>query len=295
MYNQITSNKEKTILLFVVAFAVVAGLGYLLSQVYDNPGIFVIALVIAIVQAWVSYFYSDKVALSLSGARPADHNSDRDLYHMVENLTMSVGLPMPKLYVIDDPAINAFATGRDPKHAAVAVTRGAMEKLDKSELEGVLAHELSHVQNRDILVMTVVVTLVGVLSIVSNIFLRWSFWGGGRSRDNENGGNAIMAIFGIIAIILAPIIGSLIQLAISRKREYLADASGALITRYPDGLASALEKIAGDKSQLQTANTATAHMFIANPFKKAGSWASGLLQTHPPITDRVKRLREMAM
>lgn len=294
MYNQITSNKEKTILLFTVAFAVVAGLGYLLSVVYNNPFIFTIAIIIAIIQAWVSYFYSDKIALGLSGAREANHDSDRDLYHLVENLTMSVGLPMPGLYVIDDPAINAFATGRDPKHAAVAVTRGAIEKLDKSELEGVLAHELSHVQNRDILIMTVVVTLVGILSLVSDLFLRWSFWGGGRSRDDEGGGNAVMAVFGIIAIILAPIIGTLIQLAISRKREYLADASGALITRYPDGLASALEKIGEDKNQLRTASTATAHLFIANPFKKAGSWASGLLQTHPPLADRIKRLHNMA-
>lgn len=293
MYNAIAANKTRTLLLFVVVFGLVSGIGYLFSVAYNNPIIFYIAITLAAVQSWVAYFMSDQIALATSGAKPTSEKTEPTYWHLVENLTITAGLPMPKLYIIEDQAINAFATGRDPKHAALAVTRGALDRLEKVELEGVLAHELSHVQNRDILVMTVAVTLIGVVSILANFMLRMAWFGGGRRRDNE-GGSPLIAILAILAALFAPLIGTLIQLAISRRREYLADASGALLTRYPDGLADALEKIANDRQQLRTASNATAHLFIANPFKATvGQTAANLFSTHPPVQDRIRRLREM--
>ena len=240
----------------------------------------------------VAYWHSDKIALRIAGAHPARKEQYFDLYTTVENLSIAAGLPMPRVYVINDPAPNAFATGRDPKHAVVAVTTGLIEILDKTEMEGVLAHELSHVGNRDMLVSTVAVVLVGFVSIVADIFLRMSLFGGGNDRDRHP---AIM-IIGLVAIILAPIAATLLQLAISRKREYLADASGALLTRYPEGLARALEKISMYSRPMQKQSTAIAHLYISNPFGKKGTGKklSNLFSTHPPAEERIKRLRDMA-
>lgn len=241
-----------------------------------------------------SYYYSDKIVLSMSGARPAKKNEFRDLYTSVENLSIASGLPMPKVYVVDDPAPNAFATGRDPKHAAVCATTGILEKLKKIELEGVIAHELSHVKNYDTRLMGVVAILAGSIAILADVFFR-SMW----FRDDEDRRDSgIFLLIGIVFAILAPIAATLIQLAISRRREYLADADGALLTRYPDGLARALEKIADDKNMLKRASTATAHFYIESPFKtdvkkRSGQWFVNLFSTHPPIEDRIRILRSM--
>ena len=227
-----------------------------------------------------------------SGAQPITEADNTYLYHTVENLCITAGLPLPKIYIIPDGAINAFATGRDPQHASVAVTVGAINKLQNEELEGVIAHELSHVKNYDIRLMTIVIVLVGMITIFADIFLRGSFFGG-RSRDNN--GNPILLVIGLVLIVLSPVIAKLIQLAISRKREYLADASGALLTRYPEGLARALEKIEADPAVLASASSATAHLYIANPFKGTGKFFANAFSTHPPVEDRIKKLREMAV
>lgn len=258
-----------------------------------------VMLIISGLMSFFSYYYSDKLVLSMSGAKPADPETYRELHHLVENLSIAAGLPKPKVYVVNDPAPNAFATGRDPKHAAVATTTGILEKLKKAELEGVIGHELSHVKNFDTRLMGVVSILVGSVAILSDVFLRSLWWGGMRSRDDENrGANGILAIVAIILAVVAPITASLIQLAISRRREFLADADGALLTRYPDGLASALEKIAADNHILKSASTATAHFYIENPFKtdtgrKMGQGLANLFSTHPPIQERIKILRSM--
>ncbi|MCL4365882.1 M48 family metallopeptidase [Patescibacteria group bacterium] len=242
---------------------------------------------------FVSYYWSDKIVLGISGAKLVKHDENKELYHLVENLCIAAGLPVPKIYTIEDTAPNAFATGRDPKHAAIAFTTGILQKLNKQELEGVTAHELSHVGNRDTLLMSVVSILVGTVALLSDFFLR-SMWFGGRDRDRE-GNNTIFVILGIAAAILAPIIATLIQLAVSRRRELLADASGVLLTRYPEGLANALLKISSDKEPLEVANRGTAHLYIVNPLKgkDAVGWFAGLFNTHPPIEVRVKALREM--
>ena len=271
----------------------VIGLGWVLAYAFNNYFILVIAVVIAVVQALVSYYQSDKIALAISGAKEVPRKEPYlELHRIIENLSITAGLPKPRIYVIADPAPNAFATGRDPKHAAVAVTTGLLEKLNKTELEGVISHELSHVGNYDIRLMTIVVVLVGVVALASDFFLRYLWWGGGRSRRSEGGGQLqlILFIVGIVLAILAPIAAVLIQLAISRKREYLADATGALLTRYPEGLASALEKISAYQEPMRSANRATAHLYIADPFKKK---VSSLLMTHPPVGERVKRLKAM--
>ena len=223
-----------------------------------------------------------------------EHNQNPELYHIVENLCITAGLPVPRIYIIPENQLNAFATGRDKNHAVIAVTQGLLNRLNKTELEGVLAHELSHIGNKDMLLSTVVVILVGIIAMLSNMFMRVSFWGG-RNRDNDNKAGALLMILGIVASILAPIAATLIQLAISRKREFLADASGALLTRYPEGLASALEKISSDPTPMRTANTATSHLYISNPFKgKQGqSWFVKLFMTHPPVEERIKILRDM--
>ena len=242
-----------------------------------------------------SYWSSDKIALSLNHAKEIKREDNVDLWNTVENLSITAGLPMPKVCIIEDPSPNAFATGRDKNHAVVCVTTGLLQILNKTELEGVIAHELSHIGNRDILLSTVVVVLVGFVSIVSHMFLRSTFFGGRGNRDN-NDGAGIMMLIGIVLSILAPISATLIQLAISRKREFLADASGALITRYPEGLASALQKISNYSGKMQYANTATAHMFIVNPFgsgSQLGKKVSNLFSTHPPLEDRIARLRSM--
>lgn len=292
IYNQISANKAKTwliIVLFIVFFFVVSFvLGKALGYGLSFAGIM---LIISGLISFFSYFNSDKIVLSMSGAKIADKSTHRTLYTVVENLSIAAGLPMPKVYFVDDPALNAFATGRDPKHAAVATTTGLLEKLSKVELEGVIAHELSHVGNYDTRLMGIVSILVGSIAILADVFLRSMFWGGNRDRDNRN--NQIFMIIGIIAAILAPIAATLIQLAVSRRREYLADASGALLTRYPDGLADALLKIAADPKPLKRASNATAHFYIENPFKgkAAKSFLTGLFSTHPPVEDRIRILR----
>ena len=240
-----------------------------------------------------SYWYSDKIVLSMMKAKPIEEKDHRDLYHAIENLCITAGLPIPKIFIIEEQQMNAFATGRDAKHAVVAITRGLLNRLEKSELEAVMAHELSHIGNKDMLLGTVVVILVGIVVMVSNFFLRISFFGGSRRDKGKTGG--LMILFGIIAAILAPIAAQVIQLAISRKREFLADASGALLTRYPEGLARALEKISQDQTPLRTANNSTSHLFISSPFKgkQAAGWFVRMFSTHPPIEERIRALRDM--
>jgi len=292
VYTQQSSNVAKTYLLMGLFLVVIAGLGYFISAYYNNPGILYIAIIFSVLMNVASFWWSDKIVLSISKARPASREEFFDLYTVTENLSITAGLPMPKLYVIDDPAPNAFATGRDKTHAVVCATTGLLQKLDRPELEGVIAHELSHIGNRDILLMSAVVVLVGFVSIISNIFMRSMWFGGGRRDDNREGGG-VLAIVGIVLIVLSPIIATLIKLAISRRREYLADSSGALLTRYPEGLARALEKISTYNLPMKTANTATAHLFISNPFGNKGTAISNLFQTHPPIAERIKILRSM--
>lgn len=289
LYTQKDSNIHKTWLLMSMFFAVVIALGWFFSIYYQNSFILIGFAVFAIVMNITSYWFSDKIVIGLAGAKSVSKAEMPDLYNIVENLSITAGLPMPKLYVITDPAPNAFATGRDANHAAVAVTTGILGILDRKELEGVLAHELSHVGNRDMLVSTVAVVLAGFVSIIADFFLRSRLWGGNRDNDRE-GGNALM-IVGIIFAILAPIFATLIQLAISRKREYLADASGALLTRYPEGLASALGKIGQYSKPMQRQSSAIAHLYIANPLGGGmGKKVATLFATHPPIEDRIKAL-----
>lgn len=247
------------------------------------------AVAFSIISSLVSYYAGDKIALKSTGARHIQKEDNPYLYRMVENLCITAGLPVPKVHIIDSPALNAFATGRDPEHASIAVTSGLMAALENEELEGVIAHELAHIQNYDIRVMTIVVVLVGTLALIADMFWRMSFFGGGDNRDNKTGG--ILAIVGIVLILVSPIVAELIKLAVSRKREYLADASGALLTRYPEGLARALEKISASAEKLRTANAATAHMFISNPFKSKGF--TKFFSTHPPAEDRIAKLRGM--
>ncbi|MGB0757686.1 MAG: M48 family metallopeptidase [Patescibacteria group bacterium] len=290
MYDHIDANKRKSVLLITFFVIVVVFVGYAFGQYtgYGYGGV-VIATIIAIVMSLVGYFEGDKVALASSGAKgPLKPNDNPYVYRMVENLSITAGLPMPKVYIIPSPALNAFATGRDPEHASIAITTGIIERLENEELEGVIAHELAHIGNYDIRVMTLVIVLVGVVTLLADWFLRISFFGGSDNR--RNGGNVI-AIVGLILLVLSPIFAKLIQLAVSRKREFLADASGALLTRYPEGLARALEKIS-TQSNIPHANKATAHLFIANPLKQGGAM-SKLMATHPPIAERVAALRSM--
>ena len=294
LYEQRSSNIRRTWVLIVGFLVVVIAVGYAISWYYDNPVILVIAVVIAVATNFYAYWQSDKLVLSLNHARPASRSEFFDFYTVTENLAITAGLPLPKLYVIDDPAPNAFATGRDENHAVVCATTGLLAMMTRAELEGVIARELSHIKNRDILLMTVAVVLAGFVAIVANIFLRMSFFGGGRSNDRD-GGNALIMILAVVGIILAPIAAKLIELAVSRRREYLADASGVLLTRYPEGLSSALAKLGSYTAPMKSANLATAHLFIGDPFgagKGAGasSWIEKLFSTHPPIPDRIKAL-----
>lgn len=289
LYQQRSSNLLKTWALMLGFLGIVMGIGWAVSWYYGDTSFLYIAFGIALITNVGSYWFSDKVALAMTGAKPATRTEFFDLYTITENLAISAGMQMPKLYVIQDDAPNAFATGRDEKHAVVAATTGLLARLDKTELEGVIAHELSHIKNRDMLVMTVAVVLAGFVAIIADLFLRMSLFGGGN-RDNGKGG-ALFAILAVVGFILAPIAAQLIQLAISRRREYLADASGALLTRYPQGLASALQKISSYQAPMRKANHATAHLFIANPFgASARKSINGLFSTHPPVEERVKRL-----
>jgi heat shock protein HtpX len=288
LYTQQSKNVSKTWLLMGLFLVIVIGIGFFFSQYYGNPNILYFFVIFAVGMNIFSYWNSDKIALAINHAKQIEEKDNQELWHIVENLSITAGLPMPKVYIIDDPAPNAFATGRNKEHAVVAVTTGILQILDKTELEGVIAHELSHIGNRDILLSTVVVVLVGFISILANVFMRSMFFGRGRDNDREGGG--IMMVIGIVLSILAPIFATLIQLAISRKREFLADASGALLTRYPEGLADALVKIGKYNQPMKYANEATAHLFIANPFGRASKNLSNLFNTHPPIEARVKAL-----
>lgn len=297
MYSQIDSNKRKTWILMALFIAVVILIGWVFSEVtdYGYSGLF-FAGIISLAMTAFGYFKGDSVALMAAGAKgPITRENNAYVFRMIENLAITAGIPMPKVYLIADQSINAFATGRDPQHASVAITTGAIERLENEELEGVLAHELSHIKNYDIRLMTVVLVLVGLIALLSDWFIRIQLFGNGRKREGGNNQlQLILMVAGVILLILSPIIGKLIQLAISRKREFLADASGSLITRYPEGLARALEKISADSLPLKRANNATAHLYIANPFKGTKHLLSNLFATHPPIEERVKRLRGMA-
>lgn len=292
LYTHQRSNVQKTILLMTFFLVFIVAIGYVASYVTGNPGLLYIAFIFALIMNVGSYWYSDKLVLSMTGARPVTREEAPDLWNIVENLSITAGLPMPKVYVVDDPAPNAFATGRDPEHAVVAATTGLLSMLDRAELEGVMAHELSHVGNRDMLVMTVAVVLAGFVAMLADFLMRSMMFGGGN-RDRH----PAFLILGIVGIVLAPIAAQLIKMAISRKREYLADASGALLTRYPEGLASALEKIQAYGRPMQRASHATAHLFIADPFAEGkqsiGQKIGGLFQTHPPAADRIRILRGM--
>jgi heat shock protein HtpX len=292
LYTHQDSNVRKSWLFMTVMFMVLIGLGFVLSRVYEDPAILYAFVAFSVVGNVVSYWYSDTIALAMSGAKPVTREQSTRFYRIMENLCITAGLPLPRLFLIASPQINAFATGRDPKHAAIAVTLGALERLDDNELTGVLAHELSHVGNRDILVSTIVVVMAGMVAVLSDVFLRMTAWGGGRGDDRKQG-NALVLVIALAAAILAPLAATLIRLAVSRKREFLADASGALLTRYPEGLASALEKIRSDGAPLRHAHNATAHLFISSPFKgrEAASWLTKLFATHPPLEERIRILR----
>ncbi len=290
LYTQQSKNITKTWMLMTTFFLVVIGLGWFFSYYYQNPSILYFFALFSIVMNIVSYWFSDKIVIKLAGAKPAKKEEYYDLYTIVENLSITAGLPMPKVYVVNDPAPNAFATGRDKNHAVVAATTGLLAILDRSELEGVMAHEMSHIGNRDMLVSTVAVVLVGFVSIVSDMFMRSLIWGGG-DRDSDSKANGILMIIGIIFAILAPIFATLLQLAISRKREFLADATGALLTRYPEGLANALRKISEYSRPMKNQSSAIAHLYLANPKgSKIGEKVQGLFATHPRVEDRIKAL-----
>ncbi len=290
IYTHRDNNIWKTWALMSLFFVLVIALGWFFSYFYHSPVILYVVVLLAIFMNLFSYWFSDKIVLTLHRAKLTTRQEYFDLWNITENLSITAGLPMPRLYVIDDRAPNAFATGRDPKHAVVSVTTGLLAILDKEELEGVIAHELSHIGNRDILLSTVVVVMVGFVALLSDFFLRSQVWGGNR-RSRDDGGGIFFLIFGLVLAVLTPLAATLIRLAISRKREFLADASGALLTRYPEGLANALRKISAAAAPMRTANNATAHLFISNPFAdKKITGLHKLFMTHPPVEERIKAL-----
>lgn len=294
LYTHQDSNIRKTWFLMAVFLTVVIAIGYAVSWYFGNSFILYIAVAFALIMNITSYWYSDKIVLKMTGAKEVSRETQPELWNIVENLAITAGLPMPKVYIVEDPSPNAFATGRNPENAVVAATTGLLQILDRTELEGVMAHELSHVGNRDMLVMTVAVVLAGFIAILADLFMRAMIFGGG----NDRGKHPAFLVIAIVGIILAPIAAQLIQMAVSRKREYLADASGAMLTRYPEGLASALEKISAHSRPMKKASHATAHLFISDPFGKEGKRSfkqkiGGLFQTHPPAADRVRILRGM--
>jgi len=298
LYSQAESNIRKTWLLITIFLVFVIGFGWFFSYLFNAQWILIIAVIFSVTTSILSYWHSDKIVLRTTRARPVSKEDNPELYRIVENLCITSGLSMPKIYIIPENQPNAFATGRDEKHAVIAVTQGLLNKLERVELEGVIAHELSHIKNRDILLQTAVVVLAGVIALFSNLFLRITFWGGfGNRKESRAEGSAagIILLIGIIAAILAPIAASLIRFAVSRKREFLADASGALLTRYPEGLARALEKISSDPTPMRVASNSTAHLFISSPFRKkqTKSWFTKLFMTHPPVEERIKALRGM--
>ncbi len=297
IYSAISANIWKSYLIIVLFILFAGTVAYIIGRATNyGPSLGLGIFIFSIIYSFISYFYSDKIVLATSGAREIKEKDNPELFHIVENLSIGDGVPMPRVYIITDPSPNAFATGRDIHHASVAVTSGILSRLNKSEMEGVLAHELSHVKNYDTRLMAITAVMVGFIAMITDFFLRSLFWGGFRNNDERNNnGQAVFLVVAVVLAILAPIIASLIQLAVSRKRELLADASGALLTRYPEGLASALEKISSDPRPLATASNATAHLFIVNPFKSKGfhGWVTNLFSTHPPIEERIKILRSM--
>jgi len=293
LYTHAESNTKKTWILLTGFVLFIIFLGWFFSYLLEDNVFLIVAVILSIVQGFTSYWYSDKIVLAITGAKEIKKSDNPELYRLVENLSITAGLPLPKIYIINEAQPNAFATGRDEKHAVIAVTRGLLEKLERIELEGVIAHELSHIGNKDILLGSVLVVLVGIVALLSRIFLRFLRFGGGRSRDKKSRGSGlIFLVLGIIGAVLAPIIASLIRLSISRKREFLADATGGLLTRYPEGLARALEKISQDSNPMRKMDNSTAHLYISNPFKKR-DWLSKLFSTHPLVEERTRALRGM--
>jgi heat shock protein HtpX len=304
MYERVASNVRKSWLLILIFVALIAAIGYVIG-LYTGYGYYpvVIAVLLSVALTWGSWYASDRIALSMSRAKPADEVEYRQLHNVVEEVSIGSGVPKPRVYVIDDDAPNAFATGRDPEHAAIAVTRGLIEKMNRAELQGVLAHELSHIKNRDTLVMTLTVTLVGMVVLLADWFLRALWWGAGRDRDRGNGAGLPIAIIGFVLILLAPLFAQLLQFAISRQREYLADADAVLVTRYPEGLISALEKLRSDKTVVRSGSRATAHLWIEQPIPRAageggtrpGTWLNRMFDTHPPLESRIEALRSSSL
>ena len=294
LYSHAESNTRKTWLYLTFFFVLIIVVGWAISFSLGSSAILWLAVIFSILMSFISYWYSDKIVLAITKAKPVEKKDNPELYRIVENLCITAGLPLPKIYVLEEAQLNAFATGRNPKNAVVAVTKGLLDKLNRTELEGVLAHELSHIGNKDMLLATIIVVLVGIVVIMTDFFFRLSFYGRGRS-DREGRGGQIMILVAVALAILAPFLATLTKLAISRKREFLADATGSLLTRYPEGLARALEKISQDQKPLKVANNATAHLYISNPFlgKEKTSWLHKLFMTHPPLEERISALREM--
>lgn len=290
IYTHISRNKFQTVVIMLFFVAIVSLIGWFFGEYFAGDGIAFIgfALIFSGVTSFISYYNSDKIVLSLVGAKEVSKEDSPELHNLVENMSIASGIPKPRIFVTNDMAMNAFATGRDPQHAVICFTQGILAGLEKRELEGVIAHEMAHIGNYDIRLMSIVSILVGTIALLSDWFTRGMFWGGDRDRDSKNG---VLMLIGILLLILSPIIATLIKLAVSRNREYLADSTAAMITRYPDGLANALRKLSADKRVMRSANTATAHMFIANPFK--GKNISNAFSTHPPVEERIRRLESM--
>jgi heat shock protein HtpX len=296
MYEQIASNKRKSFFLILFFLALIFALAWVFEELTNmGPYGLVLAAVIAIALTFGSYYSSDKIVLAISKAKPVEKKDYPYLYNVVEGLAIAAGLPKPRCYIIDDTAPNAFASGRNPKNSVIVVTKGLLQKLNRVELEGVIAHEMSHIKNYDVLVQTLAVVMVGIVALLSDWILRTFLWGGRRRRSSSGGGNAaaIIIVVGLVLAVLSPIVSQLIRLAVSRKREFLADANGAFLTRYPPGLASALKKLAADREPLEAANKATAHLYIVNPLKDIKGSVNKLFSTHPPIEERVAALEKM--
>lgn len=289
MYSAISANKRNTVIIMAVFLLIITGFGFLAGYIWDDLTITAIFMIVGLVYALIEYFAASRMAIAISGGREIQKKDCPELWNAVENLSIADGLPMPRVFIIDDPAPNAFATGRDPQHAYVAATTGLLQIMDKRELTAVMAHEMSHVKNYDIRVSMIVFGLVSAIGLIADMFLRMSWFGGSRSSDDDDNSGSILMVFGLIAALLSPIIAGLIQLAVSRQREYLADASGALLTRDPEGLANALQKLETTGRPMQRQSTSTAHLFFNNPLKPG--FFSRIFSTHPPLEDRIARLR----
>ncbi|HAI62680.1 TPA: zinc metalloprotease HtpX [candidate division WWE3 bacterium] len=297
MYQHINQNKRDTIIIITLFIAVITALGWFVGEYfYDGAGVTFLggALIFSGISGLISYYNSDKIVLGISGAKEVKYEDSPDIHKLVENMSIASGIPKPRIYVIQDTSMNAFATGRDPNHSVICFTTGIIQRLEKRELEGVIAHEMSHIGNYDIRLMSIVSILVGTVMLLSDWFTRGAFYGGSRKRSsNSDSGGGVFFLIGMVLLILSPIIATLIKLAISRNREFLADATAASITRHPKGLADALKKLAGDKEELEAANGATAHLYIVSPVKSLGKAVSSLFSTHPPIEERINRLLQM--